>query len=128
MLQSVINDVNLITGEGEWTPDEKLLLESQLVLATQGPLCLDPSPAVGLAAQRIHHTRHALNTSSLRSAARRHSQIAVNRKRKLDQFTTKPLPHLADFLAKRKSQPARHTARTHTQQSTNNTAKQQKKV
>uniref|UniRef100_A0A1B6EGG4 Spt20-like SEP domain-containing protein n=1 Tax=Clastoptera arizonana TaxID=38151 RepID=A0A1B6EGG4_9HEMI len=125
--QSIINDVNMITSDGDWTSEEKLLLESQLVLATQGPLCLDPSPAVGVMAQRIHHMRHALNTPSLRSTARRHNQIAVNRKRKLDQVTAKPLPHLAEFLAKKKSQPSRHAARTHSQQAINNVAKHQKK-
>lgn len=93
-------------------------------------MCLDPSPAVGLAAQRLHNTRHALNSPSLRSAARRHSQIAANRKRKLDQFTAKPVPHLADFIARRKTQPTRHTTRPHTaQQATTNMApKHQKKV
>lgn len=65
LLQSIINDVNMLTSEGEWTVEERLALESQLVLATAKPLCLDPSPAVSLVQQRLHHRRHALNTPGI---------------------------------------------------------------
>lgn len=55
----------MLTSEGEWTVEERLALESQLVLATAKPLCLDPSPAVSLVQQRLHHRRHALNTPGI---------------------------------------------------------------
>ena len=46
--------------------DEKLHLESQLLLATQEPLCLDPSPAVTCLENKIHQDRHRLNGRPLK--------------------------------------------------------------
>lgn len=101
----MINDVNAIALSGDWSYEEQLQLESQIVLATQSPLCLDPSSAVGLVKERFHHTKNVLSTSSLRSKARRYSQLVANRKRKLEELisSNSPSSNLAKFISRRNS-------------------------
>lgn len=43
IFQSVLSDVSTLTNDGDWSHEERLMLESHLVAATQGPLCLDRS-------------------------------------------------------------------------------------
>ncbi|KAK7789986.1 hypothetical protein R5R35_009201 [Gryllus longicercus] len=101
--QSLVTDLRMLTSQGDWTYEEKLALESQLLLATQGPLCLDPSPAVAIAATRLRYSAQPLNTEPIRRCARRYSQVAINRKRKLDQFSANPHLPLHDFLSRRRA-------------------------
>ena len=49
-----------------WTVDEQVALESQLLLHTSDPLCLDPNPAVFYASARLNHHRQKLATYSLK--------------------------------------------------------------
>jgi len=49
-----------------WTTEDKLSLESRLLLETSDPLCLDPSPAVFHAAARLSYDKHKLSTHALR--------------------------------------------------------------
>lgn len=46
------------------------------------------------------HNRQLLNTHRLRKTSKKFSQISVNRKRKLDQFTHRPGLELLDYLSK----------------------------
>ncbi|XP_050079963.1 mucin-4 [Anopheles maculipalpis] len=105
--QTLLADVNILTAEGEWTAEDKLALESQLVLATAEPLCLDPNPAVGTMSINHHHRRQLLNTAPIRRQAKKFSQIAVNRKRKTDQFTHNFGLELSDFINKYRARPPR---------------------
>jgi len=74
-LQSILCDINLLTADGEWNTEDRLALESQLVLATQGPLCLDPSPAVSIVSNHMQYHRRALSTEPLRRCAKKFSQV-----------------------------------------------------
>jgi len=74
-LQSILCDINLLTADGEWNTEDRLALESQLVLATQGPLCLDPSPAVSIVNNHMQYHRRALSTEPLRRCAKKFSQV-----------------------------------------------------
>lgn len=85
--QTLLADVNLIASEADFSSEEKLALESQLVLATSGPLCLDPNPQIGRNAINNQHRRQMWNTSAIRRQMKKFSQVAINRKRKTDQFT-----------------------------------------
>ncbi|XP_037038841.1 uncharacterized protein LOC119076285 [Bradysia coprophila] len=85
--QTLLADVNLIAAESDFSSEEKLALESQLVLATSGPLCLDPNPQIGRNAINSQHRRQMWNTSAIRRQMKKFSQVAINRKRKTDQFT-----------------------------------------
>lgn len=67
--------MNLLTADGEWSAEDRLALESQLVLATQGPLCLDPSPAISIVSNHMQYHRRALNTEPLRRCAKKFSQV-----------------------------------------------------
>jgi len=49
-----------------WTTEDKLLLESRLLMETSEPLCLDPSPAVFHANARLSHDKHKLSIPALR--------------------------------------------------------------
>ncbi|XP_013134651.1 PREDICTED: transcription factor SPT20 homolog [Papilio polytes] len=82
--QSIITDAMCIGGKCGWSGEERGALdavEAALVHAA------DPRPAVGLLAARLHAAPRLFNTPRIRRQARRFSQVAVNRKRKLDQFT-----------------------------------------
>lgn len=46
--------------------EDKLLLESQLILATAEPLCLDPSVAVACTTNRLLYNRQKMNTRPLK--------------------------------------------------------------
>uniref|UniRef100_A0A8W7P765 Spt20-like SEP domain-containing protein n=1 Tax=Anopheles coluzzii TaxID=1518534 RepID=A0A8W7P765_ANOCL len=105
--QTLLADVNILTAEGEWSAEDKLALESQLVLATAEPLCLDPNPAVGMMAINQQHRRQLLNTAPIRRQAKKFSQVAVNRKRKTDQFTHNFGLELSDFMNKYRARPPR---------------------
>uniref|UniRef100_A0A182TWE9 Spt20-like SEP domain-containing protein n=1 Tax=Anopheles melas TaxID=34690 RepID=A0A182TWE9_9DIPT len=105
--QTLLADVNILTAEGEWSAEDKLALESHLVLATAEPLCLDPNPAVGMMAINQQHRRQLLNTAPIRRQAKKFSQVAVNRKRKTDQFTHNFGLELSDFMNKYRARPPR---------------------
>ena len=63
----MLADINKLTSDGQrWTQDDKLALESQLILATAEPLCLDPSVAVGLISNKLNHEKHKFNTHLLK--------------------------------------------------------------
>lgn len=100
--QSIICDSQALAksaGQGKWTSDERNSVESQVVLATQGPLCLDPSPVVSLLANKTNHAKLKFNTVPLRrAAARRYSQAGINRKRKLEAAAAPPELRLHDFI------------------------------
>ena len=49
-----------------WTQETKLLLESQLLLATEGPLCLDPSIEVAQVANQLQFNKNKFNTRGIR--------------------------------------------------------------
>ncbi|XP_023938922.2 transcription factor SPT20 homolog isoform X2 [Bicyclus anynana] len=88
--QSIITDAMCIGGRCGWAGEERgavEAVEAALVHAAAPPLCLEPRPAVGLLAARLHAAPRLFNTPRIRRQARRFSQVAVNRKRKLDQFT-----------------------------------------
>lgn len=112
--QTLLADVNLITSEGEWTNQEKLALESQLILATAEPLCLEPNPSVGIISVNQQHRRYMLNTPTIRRQAKKFSQVAINRKRKTDQFTHINGLELSDFLTRYRQKPRNKVSGTET--------------
>ena len=70
-----------------------------MVLATEAPLCLDPSPVVALLAAKAHHARHKFATVPLRRhATKRYSQAGQNRKRKLESLAAPSELRLHDFI------------------------------
>ncbi|KAI8122030.1 hypothetical protein FF38_13873 [Lucilia cuprina] len=86
-------------------PEDKLALESQMVLATAEPLCLDPDPNIGRHAINSQHERQLFNTHELRRQMKKYTQISINRKRKLDQFTHHYGLELCDYLTRLRTRP-----------------------
>uniref|UniRef100_A0A7G3AYZ8 Putative transcription factor spt20 n=1 Tax=Lutzomyia longipalpis TaxID=7200 RepID=A0A7G3AYZ8_LUTLO len=98
--QTLIADVNSLTSVGQWTHEEKLALESQLVLATAEPLCLDPNPAIGIHVINSQHQRRMFNTKDIRRKTKKFTQVSINRKRKTDQFTHHYGLDLYDYMSR----------------------------
>lgn len=84
----------------DWSNDEKDQLESQILMANEPTLCLDPDNSICERVTQIHNQRYMWNTNKFRRMARKFSQVTVNRKRKLEQFTYCPGLELFDFINK----------------------------
>lgn len=102
-VQHVATTLNQTTST--CAPEDKLALESQMVLATAEPLCLDPDPNIGRHAINSQHERQLFNTHELRRQMKKFTQISINRKRKLDQFTHHYGLELCDYLTRLRTRP-----------------------
>ncbi|XP_012279626.1 transcription factor SPT20 homolog [Orussus abietinus] len=98
--QSVLSDVSTLTSDGDWSHEERLTLESYLVAATQGPLCLDPNPVPSLATTRLRQSKSLLTDHQLMRQAKKFSQVTVNRKRKLEQLAQPEGLTIQDLMQK----------------------------
>jgi len=108
--QSLICDSQAMArapGHARWTSEDRANLESQVVLASEGPLCLDPSPVVSFLAAKAHHARHKFATVPLRRATiKRYSQAGQNRKRKLESLAAPSELRLHDFIRCQRANPS----------------------
>ncbi|XP_040610354.1 transcription factor SPT20 homolog isoform X5 [Mesocricetus auratus] len=106
-MQTLVCDVHSITSDNhKWTQEDKLLLESQLILATAEPLCLDPSVAVACTANRLLYNRQKMNTRPIKRCLKRYSRSSLNRQQDLSHCPPPPQLRLLDFLQKRKERKA----------------------
>uniref|UniRef100_A0A672N8I9 SPT20 homolog, SAGA complex component n=1 Tax=Sinocyclocheilus grahami TaxID=75366 RepID=A0A672N8I9_SINGR len=103
-MQTLICDVHAMTSDHhKWTQDDKLQLESQLILATAEPLCLDPSISVSCTTNRLLYNKQKMNTRSMKRCFRRHSQAALNRQQEMmSHCPALPQLRLLDYLQRRK--------------------------
>ncbi|XP_026509370.1 transcription factor SPT20 homolog isoform X6 [Terrapene carolina triunguis] len=102
-MQTLICDVHSITSDNhKWTQEDKLLLESQLILATAEPLCLDPSIAVTCTANRLLYNKQKMNTRPMKRCFKRYSRSSLNRQQDVAHYPTPPQLRLLDYLQKRK--------------------------
>ncbi|XP_066555880.1 transcription factor SPT20 homolog isoform X2 [Amia ocellicauda] len=102
-MQTLICDVHAMTSDNhKWTQDDKLLLESQLILATAEPLCLDPSVSVTCTVNRLLYNKQKMNTRAMKRCFKRYSRPALNRQQEMAHFPTPPQLKLFDYLQKRK--------------------------
>nr|KAF6493063.1 hypothetical protein HJG59_017635 [Molossus molossus] len=82
-MQTLACDVHSITSDHqEWTQEDKLLLESQLILATAEPLCLDPSVSVACTENRLLYHKQKMNTVAMRRNFQRYSTASLNRRQR----------------------------------------------
>lgn len=106
--QSLLADIYNLSSDGHrWTQDDLFTLESQLLLATEEPICLDPSPAVHLVTNKLQYEAKILDTPMIKRSVKKYSQASINRKRKFDQAPAPKELRLYDFLHKKRhrSQP-----------------------
>ncbi|KAL3267486.1 hypothetical protein HHI36_011609 [Cryptolaemus montrouzieri] len=105
-LKSILADVNNIMEANnapmeekeDWSVEERHMLESQILLANNPHICLDPDNTVSVSQLRLNHNRNMWNTHKFHRMARKFSQVTVNRKRKLDQFTHRLGLELFDYI------------------------------
>uniref|UniRef100_A0A671DSS1 Spt20-like SEP domain-containing protein n=1 Tax=Rhinolophus ferrumequinum TaxID=59479 RepID=A0A671DSS1_RHIFE len=89
-MQTLACDVESITSDNQkWTQEDKLLLESQLILATAEPLCLEPSVSVACTANRLLYNKQKMNTYPMRKSLKRYSAASLSRQQKLIDFLQK---------------------------------------
>lgn len=95
-------DINNIgTKEtSDWTNEEKDQLESQLLMANAPSLCLEPDRSAFKQLLELNNRKRIWNTRKLRRMAKKCSQVAVNRKKRKDQFTHKKGLELFDFITR----------------------------
>ncbi|XP_068038135.1 transcription factor SPT20 homolog isoform X4 [Anomalospiza imberbis] len=106
-MQTLICDVHSITNDNhKWTQEDKLLLESQLILATAEPLCLDPSIAVTCTTNRLLYNKQKMNTRPMKRCFKRYSRSSLNRQQEVAPYSTPPQLRLLDYLQKRKERKA----------------------
>lgn len=95
-------DINNIVKKekSDWTTEEKDQLESQLLMANAPSLCLDPDRSAYPQLSELNNRKRIWNTHKLQRMAKKCSQVTVNRKRRLDQFTHKKGLELFDFMTR----------------------------
>nr|XP_020669123.1 transcription factor SPT20 homolog isoform X10 [Pogona vitticeps] len=102
-MQTLVCDVHSITSDNhKWTQEDKLLLESQLILATAEPLCLDPSIAVTCTANRLLYNKQKMNTRPLKRCFKRSSRPCFSRQQEMSHCPPPPQLRLFDYLQKRR--------------------------
>ncbi|KAM9642773.1 transcription factor SPT20 homolog, partial [Trichechus inunguis] len=101
-MQTLACDVHSITSDNhKWTQEDKLVLESQLILATAEPLCLDPSVAVACTANRLLYNKQKMNTHSMKQCFKRYSRSSLSQPLELSDCP--PLSQLRSFTSCQKS-------------------------
>uniref|UniRef100_A0A8C8W4X9 Spt20-like SEP domain-containing protein n=1 Tax=Peromyscus maniculatus bairdii TaxID=230844 RepID=A0A8C8W4X9_PERMB len=101
-MQTLVSDVESITTSDnrQWTQEEKLELESQLLLATAEPLCLDPSVAVTCTTNRLLFNDQKRNTDPMKQSFKTHDWLY--RELEGDRYIRTSPPDVATMIACRK--------------------------
>ncbi|XP_059943630.1 transcription factor SPT20 homolog [Mesoplodon densirostris] len=90
-MQTSACDVEAIASDNQnGTQEDKLLLESQLILATAEPLCLDPSVSVVCTENRLLDNKQKLNTRPMKRGFKRYSMASLNRQQELSHCPPPP--------------------------------------
>ncbi|XP_049622819.1 transcription factor SPT20 homolog [Suncus etruscus] len=73
-MQTLVHDVESIANENKIvTQEDKLLLESQLILATADPLCLDPSVLVACTENKLLYSKQNIDTPAMKYSFQKYS-------------------------------------------------------
>jgi hypothetical protein len=86
------------TVDKSWSVKDRIALESQLVLATAPPICLDPSPTIGIAAINATTERAPFATDGVQKMAKKFLQVTKNRNKILEKKTHYPQTVLASHV------------------------------
>ncbi|XP_054570494.1 transcription factor SPT20 homolog [Eptesicus fuscus] len=106
-MQTLASDIQSITSDNQiWTQEDKLSLESQLILATAEPLCLDPSVSVACIENKLLYNKQKMNTPPMRRNFKRYSTASLNWQQELSCRSLPPKLRAWDFLKKIKERQA----------------------
>ncbi|KAK4296728.1 hypothetical protein Pmani_030806 [Petrolisthes manimaculis] len=100
--QSVVADVASMTRERDWSPEERLHLEAEIINRTAPPLNLSPSPMVAIINNKLHQRKYKFSTVPIKRAARRFSQISQNRQKHFEEAAAPKCLRLFNFLHSKK--------------------------
>ncbi|KAK8736411.1 hypothetical protein OTU49_004987 [Cherax quadricarinatus] len=100
--QSVAADIASMTRDHDWTTEERLHLEAEIVKQTAPPLNLSPSPMVAIINNKLHQRKYKFSTVPIKRAARRFSQIAQNRQKAFEESAAPKCLRLHNFLSSKK--------------------------
>lgn len=92
----------MLDDKHDWTSEEKMQLESQILMANTPNLCLSPDSTLSEVESTLNHSRHIWNTHSVRKMARKFFSVTINHKRKLDQCTYIHGLELFNYMQKEK--------------------------
>lgn len=103
-MQTILADINTLTRDrSDFSAEDRDALESQIVMAHTPDLCLDPDPHLEDKMAAIHNRARLWNDHPFRKMARRASQVAACRKRKLDHFAHRHGLEFLEFCRAKKS-------------------------
>ena len=91
--------------------EEKLFLESRLLLATQPPICLDPSTDVLCVTNRLQYNRRKFHSHSVRRYLRRRSHAWRFRMHMMSQGKAPDSLKLHDFIIEKRKETEREEKR-----------------
>ncbi|KAF4008599.1 hypothetical protein G4228_020366 [Cervus hanglu yarkandensis] len=92
-MQTLVCDVEAIASNDQnWTQEDKLLLESQLILATAEPLCLDPSVSVACTANRLLYNKQKLKALAMKRSLKRFSVPTLIQQQEQQELSHCPPP------------------------------------
>ncbi|XP_021526133.2 transcription factor SPT20 homolog-like 1 isoform X1 [Aotus nancymaae] len=90
-MQTLAHDVESMTRDSQkWSQEDKLELESQLILATAEPLCLDPSAAVACTANRLLYNKQKMNTDQMKRCLKKYSWPSVKLQQEHSDYPPPP--------------------------------------
>ncbi|KAF0881041.1 SP20H factor, partial [Crocuta crocuta] len=90
-MQTLVCDVqSMASDHPTWTQEDRLLLESQLILATAEPLCLDPSVSVACTANRLLYNKQKMNTRPMKRSFQRYSAPSLHLQEELSHCPPPP--------------------------------------
>ncbi|KAL1489617.1 hypothetical protein ABEB36_013565 [Hypothenemus hampei] len=101
--KTILADINALTqNRPDFTTEDRDALEGQIVIAQNPELCLDPNPNLEEEMAEIQNRKLTWNEQPFQKMARKASQVAASRKRKLDHFAHPPGLELLDFCRAKK--------------------------
>uniref|UniRef100_A0A2K6B9P1 Spt20-like SEP domain-containing protein n=1 Tax=Macaca nemestrina TaxID=9545 RepID=A0A2K6B9P1_MACNE len=90
-MQTLAHEVKTMTRDVQkWSQEDKLQLESQLILETAEPLYLDPSVAVACAANRLLYNKQKMNTDPMKRCLQRYSWPSVRSQQERSDYPPPP--------------------------------------
>uniref|UniRef100_A0A096NCH1 Spt20-like SEP domain-containing protein n=1 Tax=Papio anubis TaxID=9555 RepID=A0A096NCH1_PAPAN len=90
-MPTLAHEVNTMTRDVQkWSQEDKFPLESQLILATAEPLCLDPSVAVACTANRLLYNKQKMNTDPMKRCLQRYSWPSVRSQQERSDYPPPP--------------------------------------
>ncbi|XP_054570935.1 transcription factor SPT20 homolog [Eptesicus fuscus] len=102
-MQTLASDIQSITSDNQiWTQEDKLSLESQLILATAEPLCLDPSVSVACIENKLLYNKQKMNAPAMSRSLQDDSAASLNPQPEVS--CSPPPPELGGWAPEQKSE------------------------